>query len=105
MSLQSQVAVVTGSSRGIGKAIALAIAEQGADVAIVYRNQKEHANKVKDQIESMGRRAVIIQADVTKPQDTTTLVSSVNKKLGPIDILVNNVGDFFLKPIAKMDPT
>ncbi|NDI34083.1 SDR family NAD(P)-dependent oxidoreductase [Chengkuizengella sediminis] len=102
MNLTNMVAVVTGSSRGIGKAIALELAKQGSDVAIVYRGQKEKAIEVMNQIESLGRRAMIFQADVTNPDDVDKLVVQVTNQLGSIDILVNNVGEFHLKPISKI---
>lgn len=104
MKLSGQIAVVTGSSRGIGKAIALGLAQHGADVAINYRSNKDSALDVADQIKSLGQRSIVVEADLTIPSTAEMLVSKVIEQLGSIDILVNNVGDFFFKPIARMHP-
>ncbi|WP_187345673.1 SDR family oxidoreductase [Sorangium cellulosum] len=100
--LAGRVALVTGSSRGIGKAIALRLAEQGADVAVNYHSNRGAAEQTAAEIRALGRRTMVVQADVTRPDAAAELFSGVEAQLGPVDILVNNVGDFFFKPLAAM---
>jgi 3-oxoacyl-[acyl-carrier protein] reductase len=104
MKLSGKIAVVTGSSRGIGKAIALGLARDGADVALNYHSNEGAALEVAEQIRALGRRAIIVKADVTVPDAGKALVAAVTEQLGAIDILVNNVGDFFFKPLGAMNP-
>ena len=90
--LQGKVALVTGGSRGIGRAIAVALARQGLDVAINYRERGEAAAEVCAEIASVGRRAVALAADVSRSVEVDALVAAVEARLGPIDVLVNNAG-------------
>ena len=90
--LSSRVALVTGASRGIGRAIALALAEAGADVAVNYRSRAADADMVRDRIRALGRRSVAIAADVSVAADVQRLVGEVRAALGPVDLLVNNAG-------------
>src|SRR5271163_3727290 len=90
--LSGRNALVTGASRGIGKAIALALAEAGADVAVNYRAQAEAADAVCQSIKSMGRKSITVQADVSLSPDVDRLVKTVETELGPVNILVNNAG-------------
>ena len=90
--LTGRVALVTGGNRGIGRAIALALAEVGADVAIAYRVHDDEAREVSAAIESHGRRAVAVQADVAVADDVARLVTQVETTLGAVSILVNNAG-------------
>jgi glucose 1-dehydrogenase len=92
MKLQGRVALVTGSDQGIGQAIALKLAEEGADLAINYRRNREGGEDTGNQIRAMGRRCVVIQADVGKIEEARRLVEETATGLGPIDILVNNAG-------------
>ncbi|CAO3448888.1 Oxidoreductase, short-chain dehydrogenase/reductase family [Azospirillum argentinense] len=85
-------ALVTGGSRGIGAAIALALADKGADVAISYERSAERAAEVVRAIEAKGRRAVAIQADSADPAAMAALVGQTVEALGGLDILVNNAG-------------
>jgi 3-oxoacyl-[acyl-carrier protein] reductase len=96
--LSGRIALVTGASRGIGKAIALALAHAGADVAVNFNNQSEAAESVCQQIRAAGRKSVAIQADVSKSEDVDRMMKTVEDTLGPVAILVNNAG------IAKMLP-
>ena len=89
--LTGKSAVVTGSSRGIGKAIALGLAEAGADVIVTYREKRDAADAVVKQIEAMGRRAVALPLDVTDRASVEALAKDA-KNFGPITILVNNAG-------------
>jgi len=97
--LSGRVALVTGASRGLGKAIAIALAEAGADVAVNYRAQAEAAESVAQAIRALGRKAIRIQGDVSCSGDVERLVSTTEKELGPVGILVNNAG------IGKIIPT
>lgn len=90
-SLYGKVALVTGGSRGIGRAIALAFAEQGADVVVASR-KIEDLQKVADEIQAKGRKGLAIAAHVAKPEEIKNLVAQVKEKLGRIDILVNDAG-------------
>ena len=92
MSLQGRVALVTGSGRGVGRAIALGLAEDGADVAVNYRRDQEAAAKVVAAIKRLGRRAAAYQASVDDGQQDAQMVAAVEAELGPVGILVNNAG-------------
>lgn len=92
MKLSGKVALVTGSSQGIGQAIAIRLAEEGADVAVNHHNQPAQAEAVKTKIESLGRRAVAIETNVGMPGEDTRLVCEAVAALGELDILVNNAG-------------
>lgn len=92
MKLRDKVSLVTGSSRGIGRAIALAFAGEGADVVINCTASVESAREVAKEIESLGRRAAVIQADVSDKAAVDNMVEKVLDEFGSIDILVNNAG-------------
>ena len=91
-SLPGRVALVTGASRGIGRAIALGLARAGADVAVNYNKQEAQAQEVCAEIKSLGCRAIAVQADVSQAADVNRLVTEAEAKLGPVGILVNNAG-------------
>jgi 3-oxoacyl-[acyl-carrier protein] reductase len=90
--LTGKVALVTGASRGIGRATAVALARAGADVAVNFRTHEAEAKEVCSQIEGCGRRAVAVKADVSIAGEVAALVESVVRQLGDISILVNNAG-------------
>ena len=90
--LQRKVALVTGASRGIGRAIALELARQGATVAVNYAGSEAKANEVVEEIKKMGQEAVAIQADVSSAEAVERMVKTVLEQFGRIDILVNNAG-------------
>ena len=90
--LSGKSAVVTGGSRGIGKAIALRLAQQGADVCFSYRGNSAAADATVHEIEALGRRALAVQADVTQQESAEALVKAALDALGKVDILVNNAG-------------
>ena len=92
LDLTGKTALVTGGSRGIGKAIVLRLARQGADVAFSYRGNTDAANATAAEVESLGRRALAVQADAKEQQGAETLVKAVLEAFGKIDILVNNAG-------------
>lgn len=91
-SLQGRIALVTGGGRGIGRAISLALAEDGADVALTYHRDEESAAATVKEIEALGRRGLALQGAVESPEDDERCVASAQAELGPIDILVNNAG-------------
>ncbi|MGA8178801.1 MAG: 3-oxoacyl-ACP reductase family protein [Desulfobacterales bacterium] len=90
--LTGKVALVTGASRGIGRTIAIGLAEAGADVAVNYRRRRDDAEQVRSKVESLGRRCIIVRADVSKAADVTRMVEAVESALGAVAILVNNAG-------------
>lgn len=90
--LEGRVALVTGASRGIGRAIALRLAREGADVAVNYRRNADAAGEVVSAIEAMGRRALAYAASVDQVDQCAAMVEAVVADLGGIDILVNNAG-------------
>lgn len=90
--LEGQVALVTGASRGIGRAVALRFGEAGADVAVNYLKARREAEEVVRRLETLGRRAVSVKADVSRGGEVGTMVDRVAEELGPPDILVNNAG-------------
>ena len=92
LALTGRTALVTGASRGLGKAMAFALAEAGADVAVNYRVQAEAADAVVTSIRTLGRKAVAIQADVSMSADVDRLVTTTERELGAVGILVNNAG-------------
>ncbi len=103
MKLQGRTALVTGGSRGIGRAIALALAEEGADVAVNYMSNDAAAKEVGDQIQKRGRRAALAQADVSDYPDTFRMAQEIMKEFGHLDILINNAGITSDKTFIKMD--
>ena len=90
--LDGRSAVVTGGSRGIGRAVAVRLARQGADVAFSYRSDVAAAHETRAAIEACGRRAVAFQGDVTDPATADGLVAAALEAFGKVDILVNNAG-------------
>jgi len=90
LSLKGKIALVSGSSRGIGRAIAIGLAKEGADVIVNYRTRERDASKVVLLIEEAGGKALPIQADVSSFEDVEAMFREAERRFGPIDILVNN---------------
>jgi NAD(P)-dependent dehydrogenase (short-subunit alcohol dehydrogenase family) len=101
--LDGRVAIVTGASRGLGRAIALALAEAGADVAVAARSETDLA-ETRAAVETRGRRALVVPTDVTVYTQAESLVERTAATLGRLDILVNNSGIATVKPVAEMPP-
>lgn len=99
--LQQKVALVTGGSRGIGAAIALRYAEEGADVALTYVRSADSAEQVAAQIQNKGRRAIAIQADATDSAAVAAAVDRVRQQFDRLDILVNNAGVYTMAPLTE----
>jgi 3-oxoacyl-[acyl-carrier protein] reductase len=102
--LTGKSAIVTGGSRGIGKAIALRLAQQGADICFSYRGNEEAAATTKREIEALGRKCVAVRADVTQPDSAEELVKEALEAFGKVDILVNNAGITRDDLIMRMKP-
>ena len=90
--LKDKVAIVTGASRGIGRAIALSLASSGANVVVNYAGSEAAAHEVANEIEKMGRKAVLFQADVSDGEKVSQMVKKTLEEFGRVDILVNNAG-------------
>jgi 3-oxoacyl-[acyl-carrier protein] reductase len=103
--LSGKTAIVTGGSRGIGKAIALALANAGCDVVVNYLSKEAEANATVDAIRRTGRRAVALQADVSNSGDVQRLVQAAEAEIGPTDILVNNAGRVLVEGLDQMSET
>jgi 3-oxoacyl-[acyl-carrier protein] reductase len=93
--LEGQVALVTGAAKRIGRSIALRLAADGADVIINYASSKREAEGVVQEIRALGRRAIAVQADVSRRPEAEKLFVAVEREFGRLDILVNNAGTFF----------
>jgi 3-oxoacyl-[acyl-carrier protein] reductase len=91
-SLNNRVALVTGGSRGIGRAIAVSLAEAGAAVAVNYRDKAAEARNVAETIRGAGGRAMAVGADVSQAAEVAAMMAAVERDLGPVDVLINNAG-------------
>lgn len=101
--LAGKVALVTGGSRGIGAAIALRLAEEGATVALTYNSNKGKADEVVAQIAKLGTGAIAFKADVASAQDNQILIDEIERTIGKIDILVNNAAVWDAAPVDQID--
>jgi 3-oxoacyl-[acyl-carrier protein] reductase len=102
--LSGRTALVTGGSRGIGRAIVLRLAGQGADVALTYKGNEAAAAETVAAVEALGRRALAVQGDASQPDTAETVVKAVLEAFGKIDILVNNAGVTRDDLIMRMSP-
>lgn len=101
MKLKGKVALITGASRGIGKAVALLLAKEGAKVVVNYSSSKEEAEVVVNEIQKIGSDSLAIQADVSNEADVRKMVNEAVNRFGRIDILVNNAGIVFDIPFME----
>jgi enoyl-[acyl-carrier protein] reductase III len=100
--LSGKIALVTGGTRGIGRAIAIKLAQEGSDVAIVYHNSHEEADAVCAAIKGLGQRAHAIQADVSDPELVCEIFESVRQQFGRLDFLVSNAATGVLRPALEL---
>jgi 3-oxoacyl-[acyl-carrier protein] reductase len=103
MKLKDKIALVTGSSRGVGRAVALGFAKQGANVIVNYTSNENAASEVVSEIQSMGGKAISVKADVAQKPEAENLVNSAIYEFGRLDILVNNAG--FTRPAMMIKMT
>jgi len=101
--VSARTALVTGSARGIGKAIALGLARDGYDVAVHFRSSRAEAEETRTEIEALGSSATCLQADVTDLGAAGRLVAEAHERLGRLDVLVNNVGNYVYKPLEELE--
>ncbi len=102
--LEGQVALITGASRGIGRATALKLAEAGADVIINYVTSQTAARELADQIAAMGRRTASIKADVSEPEDIASMLEFVGSEFGHLDVLVSNAASGGFRSLREATP-
>jgi len=100
--LTGKTALVTGASRGIGRGIALALAKAGADIAVNYIGNLEKANQTAQEILNLGRKAIVVKADVSKKAEVEAMVNEIVGQMGKIDILVNNAGVLSFVPFLQL---
>lgn len=100
----SKVALVTGSAKGIGRAILLALASKGFAVAVHYKSSEAEAERTRQEAEQRGVQAIKVAADVTQATEAQRLIHTVVEQLGGLQVLVNNVGDYLKKPIEALTP-
>ncbi|ECE6962076.1 SDR family NAD(P)-dependent oxidoreductase, partial [Salmonella enterica subsp. enterica] len=101
--LSPKVAFITGGSRGIGAAIALKLAEDGADIAITYTSAPDKADATVKAIETLGRRAIAIKADNLDAKAVERAVNEAHARLGRLDILVNSAGVYTMDTVDKLE--
>ncbi len=99
--LKGKIALVTGSGRGIGRAIALRLAQDGADLVINFMRNQNPAEEVASLIREIGQRAVVVQANVAKSEDVDRLFEVVDREYGGLDIFINNAASGFNRPIME----
>jgi 3-oxoacyl-[acyl-carrier protein] reductase len=100
--LEGQVALVTGAGKRIGRSIALRLASEGADVVVNYKASRSDAETVVGDIKGLGRKAVAVQADVSKRDQVGKMFATVEEEFGRVDILVNNAGEFFAAKFEEL---
>jgi 3-oxoacyl-[acyl-carrier protein] reductase len=100
--LRGKTALITGGSRGIGRATAILFARAGADVAINYASREAEAKKVKREVENLGRKCLLLKADISRQEEVIRMVEIMVKELAAVDILVNNAGIWTYGEIGNM---
>lgn len=104
MQLAGKTAWVTGSAKGIGRALALTLARQGCRVAVHYRRSRDQAERVASLVEKAGAEVLVLQGDLTQVDDVRRNVATLQKKWKRVDILVNNAGDYLHRPLERVTP-
>jgi 3-oxoacyl-[acyl-carrier protein] reductase len=102
INLEGKKALITGGSRGIGRATAILFAKAGCDVAINYINQNEAAGKVREEIDKIGQECLVFKADISQKNDINSMIEGIMQEWGRIDILVNNAGIWTYGEMGKM---
>ena len=102
MSLQNRIALITGGRR-IGQVVAEELARAGADVALSYRSSRQEAEDTAARVRALGRRAVVLKADVSRPDDCATLADGISHEFGGLDIVVNMASTYVARPLAEID--
>jgi 3-oxoacyl-[acyl-carrier protein] reductase len=100
--LTGKIALVTGGARGIGRGIALKLAQAGADIIVNYLEREDAAHEVAEWVKGMNRRALLWKADVCREDKVEAMFQKIASEFGRLDIVVNNVGPFMLKPVLQM---
>lgn len=100
--MTGRVALVTGGSRGIGKAIAVRLAEHGMDIVVNYVRHKQDAQNTSDEVEKRGQRCLIVKANVAKEVDVTAMFAAISEEFGSLDVLVSNAASGVLKPVMDL---
>src|SRR5271165_4847897 len=101
-SLKGRIALVTGGNRGIGAACSLALAKAGCDVVVNFHQRTQDAERVGAEIQKLGRRALAIQADVSRSEQVSKIIAQIEAELGPVDILVNNAGMMRVRKLEEI---
>lgn len=102
---QNKTALITGSSRGIGKAIAIRLAKQGYNIVINYARSKSAALQTAEEIEALGVKALVVKANVGKPEKIKEMFAEVDETFGRLDIFVNNAASGVLRPLMELEET
>lgn len=101
MRFENKVAVVTGSGRGIGRAIALRLATEGADIVVNYLRNRDSADETARGVEALGRRAIVVKANVGEEDQLPVLIQAAEETFGGLDILVNNAASGYIRPVLE----
>ncbi len=101
--MERKVALVTGSSRGIGREAAIALAREGYDIAVNYARSKSGAEETASKVEELGRKAVIVKANVGNPEKIKKMYEKIDEEFGRLDVLVNNAASGVLKPAVELE--
>ncbi|MEE4242061.1 MAG: enoyl-[acyl-carrier-protein] reductase FabL [Desulfopila sp.] len=100
--LEGKVALVTGGSRGIGRAIAVRLAEHGVDIVVNYVRHRKDAGETASQVEKLGRKCMLVKANVAREEDVAAMFMQIQERFGKIDVLVSNAASGVLKPIMEL---
>ncbi len=99
--MEGRVALITGGARGIGRRVAVTLAERGWEVAVSYRSSEAHAKSLEDELQAMGRRALVLRADVSDPAAASGLVRRAEQEFGRVDAVVNCAGSYHRTPLLE----